>query len=372
MTESALRISLVILEMCRASWLPLLELCNKYVFFGLVLDAIVIVSEYRERLVDFRRGFIHSPDKPSWFLLSLGVLGTFLIAGGVAGELFCQSKIGTIETEMRLKSNTLVNIVSEEAGSAKDSADNAAKDAIRARGEADSAKQRADEIGKQADGLAKDLADSKATELAERKKVVELENSLAPRVFGFQIGPGNKTTFDELKPFAGTQVAFEVLTDAEARRTALGLGNILSLAGWNITGAVSNPELYTGFFDGVSIWYEQPGMTSHFPALPEEKNKIDAAGRCQDAARVLEAYLLSKNWKAMARPYRRRPDTPEIIPSIKHEIPANTVMILVGFKPNPFFDPDWVKQMQEEYRHFMLEERERQKAPTRLPTSPQK
>src|SRR5947207_8862723 len=108
MDESALRTSLAILEMRRASLVPLLELSTWLVVVGLILDIIVIVSEYVEGLQEFSRGIVHAPDKPSTRLLFLGLGGAFLIAGGVAGELFFQSRIGSIETEMRLKSDALV------------------------------------------------------------------------------------------------------------------------------------------------------------------------------------------------------------------------------------------------------------------------
>jgi hypothetical protein len=45
------------------------------------------------------------------------------------------------------------------------------------------------------------------------------------------------------------------LTEAEARRAAQEIENVLSLAGWNVTGVVPNPELYTGADDGVHIEY---------------------------------------------------------------------------------------------------------------------
>ena len=67
--------------------------------------------------------------------------------------------------------------------------------------------------------------------------------------------------------------------------------------------------------------------------------------RSQRAAEALELYLLEKDWEAHATGI---PD----IPNTK-KIPANTVKIIVGFKPNPFFEPDWVKQMRDFEKRFM-------------------
>jgi hypothetical protein len=105
---------------------------------------------------------------------------------------------------------------------------------------------------------------------------------------------GGKTSFDELKPFSGVQVAFEVLTDAEARRAAQEIGNVLGCAGWKITSTVPNSELYAGYFDGVNIWYEVPGMPHSWPMGPAEKSEMDSRERCRGAAEALNVYLISK------------------------------------------------------------------------------
>jgi hypothetical protein len=334
------------------------------VFFTLLV-VIGLILEYAEDLKDLitKRPF-------KWKLLG-AMVGALLITAGVAGELVVEYRASRVETELRTANEKVIAMLNQKAGDAQVSADKAANSADRANSsakkandEAGTAEKRAEEIGRQADelrgktsDLANGLAESQNTELAERKKVLDLESSLAPRILGFQIGPGNKTSFDELTPFAGTQVMFEVLTDAEARRAAQEIGNVLHFAGWNVTGTVSNSELHIGFFDGVSIWYEQPEFLPGFSA--EQRARWEAGERCAKAAEALAAYLLSKNWKSMARAYRGAPGIR--IPNIEHEIPPNTLVIAVGFKPNPFFDPDWVEQMEEQYKQFMIEERDREK-----------
>jgi hypothetical protein len=98
----------------------------------------------------------------------------------------------------------------------------------------------------------------------ERGIRLELEKSLAPRALGFQFGPGAQTNFDELKPFSGLQVLVEILPDAEAMRAGSSVLALLKNAGWNVVKVSYNPELYTGFFDGVII------MPSPYPPLEKE------------------------------------------------------------------------------------------------------
>jgi hypothetical protein len=43
------------------------------------------------------------------------------------------------------------------------------------------------------------------------------------------------------------------------------------------------------------------------------------------------------------------------------KIPANTIKIIVGFKPNPLLEPDWVKQGFKDFRKAMEFERQIEK-----------
>jgi hypothetical protein len=189
----------------------------------------------------------------------------------------------------------------------------------------------------------------------ERRIRLELEQSLAPRVLGFQIGPGNKTSFDELKPFTGTEVIFEVLPDAEARRAAQEIQNVLMFAGWKTSTVNFRADLYAGYFDGVIIEPRRPAIG--MPPMPSDNEFADQE-RSRQCATALVSYLLSKNWKARMNLWH------------DDQLPANTIRILVGFKPNPFYDPDWVKQMEENYKKIMQQMREREKYVPKPPQTP--
>ena len=39
------------------------------------------------------------------------------------------------------------------------------------------------------------------------------------------------------------------------------------------------------------------------------------------------------------------------------EVPDDTIKIFIGFKPNPFFEPDWVKGMEKQYEQILREQK---------------
>jgi hypothetical protein len=89
---------------------------------GVVVELVVIISEYTKNWRDFKRGTIHSSEKPSVLIFGLGFLGAGLVAIGVAGEFQIHTKAGKIETDMRDTTRKLVSIVEGEAGKANERA----------------------------------------------------------------------------------------------------------------------------------------------------------------------------------------------------------------------------------------------------------
>jgi len=85
------------------------------VVVGVSIELVVILVEYRHELRDFRRGVMHTPDKPSSWLLGFALLGAGLVAIGVAGEFFIHIEAGKVETEMRDATSSLVAIVNGKA-----------------------------------------------------------------------------------------------------------------------------------------------------------------------------------------------------------------------------------------------------------------
>lgn len=88
------------------------------VVLGVAVELVVLITEYAHDWRDFKRGTIHSPEKPSILIFGLGFLGAALVAIGVAGEFRVHVKSGKIETDMRNTTRHLVAIVEKEVADA--------------------------------------------------------------------------------------------------------------------------------------------------------------------------------------------------------------------------------------------------------------
>jgi len=93
------------------------------VFVGVALEVAPVVWEYLLEKCDFRRGTIHSPDRPSRLKFTLELVGSALVALGVFGELLVGIKMAKVETQMRDATAHLVSLVDARA---KDAGERAA------------------------------------------------------------------------------------------------------------------------------------------------------------------------------------------------------------------------------------------------------
>jgi len=139
MDESALKILLDNLEVCRSSLDSWLFFWTSLVVVGVALEIAFVILEYLDALHEFRRGIVRPPGKPKTALLMLGLFGSALVTVGVTGELWVGVKIGSVETKIRKANGDLTTLLSKEAGDAKVSAEGAASAADRANTSADSA-----------------------------------------------------------------------------------------------------------------------------------------------------------------------------------------------------------------------------------------
>jgi hypothetical protein len=138
--ESALRSSLASLEDCSSSLHWWLGFWTFLVALGVALEVVFVVWEYLEELHDFNRGIVHPPERPLKLLFVLGLLGAGLVAAGVSGELWAESKIARVETCIRKGNDTLFLLLSKEAGDAAQSAKIAHDEADAVKGIADEAR----------------------------------------------------------------------------------------------------------------------------------------------------------------------------------------------------------------------------------------
>jgi predicted small integral membrane protein len=104
---AALRSSINALESRSDSLEAWLYLWVTLVVAGVVLEVGFVAWEYREDMVEFRRGIIHSPHKPSGRKLLIELLGACLVAIGVAGELAIDVMGGRVQTDLRAKNGDL-------------------------------------------------------------------------------------------------------------------------------------------------------------------------------------------------------------------------------------------------------------------------
>lgn len=159
MNESALRTVLDNLDASRLSLHGLLHVFTFLVVLGLGFDLFVIIKEFRDDLKKFRQGVIQPPERPSALLLVLALFGTALIVLGVAGELYVDVKAGKVETDIRAANDELLGLISQEAGTAKTSAEGAADAASRANNAAGEAERKVSAVAKRAERIGAELGE---------------------------------------------------------------------------------------------------------------------------------------------------------------------------------------------------------------------
>ncbi len=270
------------------------------------------------------------PSSPSW-LSKLLPLYDFLF--GFYVFVFALASGGTIlmsylAKELRRVADQKISVANDAATQAGAQAASANAEAARAKEQAGLANERAGKANERAEELAaKNLATEAKLE-EERRTRLELEKSLAPRTLALRV-EGETSNIDSLRPFGGINVILEVLPDAEAERAAGYISWILTQAKWKIVSGSRNPDLNQGEYDGVVIQHRiYPGVMT-----PES-----VADRSRAAATALLEFLRSNNWEA---------ETVSLFPRHHDKMPANTIRIMVGFKPSPYFLPPEIKKARE-------------------------
>jgi hypothetical protein len=361
---SALERDITVLESQSSRLEPWLGWFTLLVAIGVALEIFVVIHDHRKELSEWRVSEL-IPEGPSLIKLGIEIASIILIIAGVMGEFGAGLKISSINgqlraksAELRSKSDQLLALVTQEAGDAKTSAEGAAVAASRAKDSSNEASQTAG-VAKALASEAKSGADRAATKAqsteeqtekvrqqanalgavnaAEDKRAIEIIRSMEPRALSYTArydwknGDGESDSLDELKPFAGTKVIFEVLPDVEARRAALEIEHVLTFAHWEKVGLSLNPELFWGFNDGVRIEY---GLN---PEMGHPGSALRAGDKSPQAADVLAFFLMKQGWYAHATSEFNTTD----------RLPINTIKIVVGFKPNPLFEP-WIEEYRQE------------------------
>jgi hypothetical protein len=190
---------------------------------------------------------------------------------------------------------------------------------------------------------------------AERITRLEMEKTLSPRLIE-RITFHGEDNFEPLKVFAGMNVIFEFLPDAEPRRFADNLAAILKTAGWNlVSGKIRNDILFSATQRG--------GVFIEVPSYMEPAGVLETR-----AAKAIVAFLEINNIEAREFP-------PGLLFPAEPAPPANTLRIIVGLKPDTYFEdkadeelrsrtgvgpePKWFKKNMEEYKVRRREDAER-------------
>ena len=221
------------------------------------------------------------------------------------------------------------------------------------------AKQRSEELARENLILAKATEEARAraeqartqnlvTEAAlEQEKLtrLELESALAPRVLIYREADPHKS----LKPYAGTKVILQSVSDVEAQRAGMQIAQALAEAGWEVNGV--NVQVGVILPDGVSVApYEIP--LEHPPRNPEAFRAYveeSRRNRSPKAAEALVDFLRGKGWEA------------RVAYASNRDVPPNTIKITVGLRPGTYFLPRDIRQLVEDSKKVEESVRERLK-----------
>lgn len=239
MDESALRRALDSLVDCSSSQHWWLGFWTLLVAIGVALEIVFVVWEYVKDRRDCRLTLLRPPVKPNLPLFVLGFFGAAMVAGGVSGELYVESKISSVETCIRKGNDQVSLLLSKEAGDAAQSAqiahdeadsvkvvaDGAKTDAGGALARAGGAQASARQARQQADTAEKHLADALKQAADTQAEINRLKS------------PRSLTNIPEmvksLSNFKGTEYTFlEVAPEQEATDLLKSLDGTLQQAGW--------------------------------------------------------------------------------------------------------------------------------------------
>jgi hypothetical protein len=281
MDESWLSIELKILEMRWSSLDPLARIFAFVVFVGVAVEIGAVAREWYDDFRDFRRGTIHTPDKPVLSKYFWGLFSSVLVTLGILGELLVGVSASKVESKIRLTTDTLVSVIGSKAKAAGE--------------RAAASEQKAARFNKAAED--------------ERSARVKIEQQLEWR----RITPSQSDAICKgVSSFRDTKITMaDLMGDAEGAQFASDLSDALQNkgCGWIVTGG------------GASI-------TARMGILPEGlfivvRNFNDPPPAAVRLLQVLESANL----------------TAILAPGPKDFDPNIALMIFVGVKPRPTAKP---------------------------------
>jgi hypothetical protein len=334
------------LEQIRYEYFVCLLICTGAVFVGLVCE----VGEIWHDVVSFFRrdriaqeyaaapALIRKERQPSHRVKMWAAIGWLLIVIGVGGEGVFDGLVSWADSTLQTFNTILLTATQKEAGSAAESAKIAHNEALAATLEANAAKDVAGKAKTEARGAeataqgAAGMANATKRELtSEHEKRMQLEKTLAPRVIEI-IGTPVGSTVDVLKPFASMSVIIESIPDWEARRAAANVRGVMEAAGLSIE---SDEVLERNMPDGVTIELYDPAS---LPAETQQERfaMYDEWDRVNHVTEEIVAFFKANDWEASE--YRFEP----MFAPKERDLAKNEIRVRVGFKPAPYFKPDFI------------------------------
>jgi hypothetical protein len=288
---------------------------------GVLLEGPEVVHE----LLNTRR----SPQREvARWIKFLGLTGWIFVIVGVAGEGLSEGLVSKADGILQMFNDILLTDSLTRATEANTQAKSADFTAALANRNAGRANQRAQGLSVKAKQLEKENLATQQQLEDERKTRLEMEASLAPRYLWVGTGTHN---IAPLRAYEGTKVEIQVIQDAESVRAATELAFVLSSAKWN----VAPPTIVVGgnMLDGV--------RTTRF--FSRSRGML-IGSRSSRAEMALLDFLSANGWEAEEAGIR--PDEARA---------ENNLLISVGMKPNPYFEPDWLKKGEQEVKQRQLE-----------------
>jgi hypothetical protein len=187
---SALESSLKVTEGSSGHWETIGWLCAIAVGVGIAGEIVVIVSEHRDDLEDWRRGVVRPPDRPPMWRFWFDIVATLIVLGGVFGEAGATAKVASINShlrsktsEFRAKSDQLLAVVTQQAGNAETSATAASEASASAKSDVKTAHDEVNVIGKRAKLIDADL--TTVQWLISARRIQDVDGAVADLRNGF-------------------------------------------------------------------------------------------------------------------------------------------------------------------------------------------
>ena len=286
----------------RDVWFVWLSRSTKCVVLGLILELPELAYETtdfaRNRIDRFRYRVVLLEHRLEEAKI-LAVFGWFLIVAGVAGEWYSGTKIDDLSARIQGCNDAKLVEVTEEAGSAKDSAKEARDAAREAReasdkavAESSSAMTSASGARSEADSFETDIKSAKkqATEaeshLAEATKSANILTAKLERLTTPRRLPGSAQVIAPLKTFTGTEYVFiGTCGDQECFDVLSDIDEVLKRSGWK---RVKGPPMRIGISQvlvhedkdfavdinvstGIQISAEAPNGIESLKSIPENQ-----------------------------------------------------------------------------------------------------